>query len=640
MNNMSKTIVVYNPVRFTGEAWLPILWAQAKTYYERHGHKKNNWTWAPCYADLHGNDLERTKQIINDIKPDVFAVSFYVWNYQPAHAIAKWVKQQWPDCLIITGGPHQYFKYDDDWFVKHPYIDASLPGDSFGEICLQELLDNINNDGSIDWNQVSNICYPHGQSRLKCYSKKVYGVKEKITFDYNWSTFDSQLTEIKDFINYAKINFDTPKILSIFETTRGCPYGCTYCDWGGGINTKVVKRDIEYVKQDIDALCTLNLTYLYFADANFGIFGDRDVKIIEHLAKTKKLNQQNFAVGYGGFAKTENRLSYIREILKIDILNNLSVLGEIKISMQSLHEDVLKKIDRKNIDLDKQILTLQSLAPFKRLPIYVELIYGLPGMTLKNFYQELNILGDKDLSVQWYPWILLPEAPAYSREYRKENKLNTIIKTSEWWWADNESKNNHNEIVVGSLSYSTDDYLEMLLASSLYRLFVQGGYYKKSINYIKKRQIRVGSIIQCLINEFLYSTPVYQAVLKHWREQILIDPTKGCVIKVADHDVYLGLYFIAIAFINHENFTLPIGDWLHKKYQVPHRLIHKDQSLTVHSKNFGTTTNQNIFQINFQTMEYKTESMLTNILLQFTQFKNSGNILQAQRKVFGMIDYS
>ena len=78
-----------------------------------------------------------------------------------------------------------------------------------------------------------------------------------------------------------------------------------------------VKRDLEYVKRDLDTLCTLNLTYLYFADANFGIFGDRDVEIIDYLAKTREKNNQRFSVGYGGFAKTENRLPYIKKILKI-----------------------------------------------------------------------------------------------------------------------------------------------------------------------------------------------------------------------------------------------------------------------------------------------------------------------------------
>lgn len=635
---MSRSIVVYNPVRFSGEAWLPVLWAQAKTYYERHGEKQNDWNWAPCHADLHGEDLERTKLILGHIKPDVFAVSLYVWNYQSAHAIAKWVKAQWPHCLVITGGPHQYFKHDDDWFVKHPYIDASLPGDSFGEICIQEILDNVNSNGTIDWDQVGNMCYPTGRSRLKTYSKKTYTTKNKSAFDYNWSAIESQLPVIKNYIQYAQSQFDNPRILSIFETTRGCPYGCTYCDWGGGINTKVVKRDIEYVKRDIDALCTLNLTYLYFADANFGIFGDRDVEIIDYLAKTRDKTEQKFSVGYGGFAKTENRLPHIKKILKIDILNQLSVLGEIKISLQSLHDDVLSRIDRKNVSFDKQLETLETLIPFKKLPIYVELIHGLPGMDLTKFYNELDTLGSKELSVQWYPWILLPEAPAYSRAYRAAQGLRTTIKSSEWWWADTGSTNNHNEIVIESSTYTSDDYLEMVLASGLYRLFVQGGYYKKSIRYLKAQGIQVGEIIQSLIDEVLRDSDAYKRVADHWTNQVLTNPKQGCFINVAGQEVYLGLYFVAVAFTDHDNFTLPIGKWLKEKYQCPDSTIIKDQMFAVHQDNFSTYKKTGIFHISFQTSEYNSNSPLGDILLQFTQFKNSGHVLTAKKKLFGVID--
>jgi radical SAM superfamily enzyme YgiQ (UPF0313 family) len=634
---MTKTIVIYNPSRFNDEVWLPALWCQAKTYYELHGEKQNEWHWAACLADVWSDDFEKTKLILEHIEPDVFAVSLYVWNYVMGHRVAEWVKQRWPNCLVVTGGPHQYFKHNDDWFKKHPYIDASLPGDSFGEACIKEILDHVQEHGKIDWDQVGNICYPAGRSRFKKHSKKVYATKDRTSFDYDWSAFDSQLPLIKSFVEYTKKAFDRPKFLSIFETTRGCPYGCTYCDWGGGINTKVIKKDFEYVKKDIDALCTVGLTHLYFADANFGIFGERDVEIIKYLAKTRKKSQQWFSLGYGGFAKTENRLPYIREILKIDILNQLSSLGEIKISLQSLHSDVLKNIDRKNVGLDQQIAVFQSLATFRKLPIYVELIHGLPGMDLEKFYHELNVLGSKNLSVQWYPWILLPEAPAYSREYRKAQGIVTTIKTAEWW-VDNDSTNNHTEIVVGSYSYTTDNYLEMLLASSLYHLFVQGGYYKNSIRYLNQQGIQIGSIIQSLLQEFLYNRNDHQSVIKHWREKILVDPGQKCFIKVGNQEVYLGLYFIAVAFLNHNTFGLSVGDWLKNKYQCPADKIIKDQQLSIHVENFGENTTQSIFQIDFHVTKHKTKSPLSDILSEFTQFKNSGNILRARKKLFGLIN--
>lgn len=622
-----KTVVVYNPIRFSGEAWLPVLWAQAKTYYERNGVKVNDWNWAPCYTDLHGDDLDQTKLVLEQIKPDVFCISLYVWNYTVAHVVAKWVKQTWPNCLVVTGGPHQYFKHDDAWFKNHPYIDASLPGECSGELAIQQILDHIRDDGSIDWSQVTDICYPSGKSRYPMHSTKKSTAADKKTFDYNWSAFDSQFQHLKDYLEFAQQHRAGTKALSIFETTRGCPYGCTYCDWGGGINTKVLQKPMDAVERDIQALCKLNLNYLYFADANFGIFGERDVSIIKKLAQARKQNLQTFSVGYGGFAKTENKLPYIKQILKLDIKHGLSVLGEIKISMQSLDVDVLKRIDRKNVPLEKQIQTLQELSsPWKRLPIYVELIQGLPGMTLEKFYQELNILGDQKLSVQWYPWIVLPEAPAYSAQYRRDQGLGTIVKTAGWWTHEDET-NNWNEIVIESSTYTKDHYLEMVLSSGLYKLFVQGGYLHDTVEWLRKtKNISLGALIQDIHNN--YAGSWLDLPRNTWNNQILQDTSKGCFVTVDDQEVYLGLYFVALAFLYHNDFTVGLANWLQQRYQVPASKLARDLKLAIHKENFGVKTGR-IFKVDYSKEFFNLPNNLEKMLLMFIQFKHSGSAIRA-----------
>ena len=129
-----KNIIVANFPRFSGEIWMPFLWAQAKTYYELYGERTDEWNWVPCYHDVFSSEYnDQVKELIRQNPPDIFAISLYVWNYTQAFEIAAWVKEQWPDCVIISGGPHQYFKHDIDWFKKHPYLDASLPGDCYGE---------------------------------------------------------------------------------------------------------------------------------------------------------------------------------------------------------------------------------------------------------------------------------------------------------------------------------------------------------------------------------------------------------------------------------------------------------------------------------------------------------------------------
>ena len=65
----------------------------------------------------------------------------------------------------------------------------------------------------------------------------------------------------------------------MIETNRGCPYHCTFCDWGTLIYSKIAKLPLERVFDEIDWLSRSGISDVMPADANFGIFADRDGQI-------------------------------------------------------------------------------------------------------------------------------------------------------------------------------------------------------------------------------------------------------------------------------------------------------------------------------------------------------------------------
>lgn len=636
---MKRTVVVCNFPRFSNEIWLPTLWASAKTYYEKFGENKDQWYWSPCELDIYDEQhIDTIKQLLLNVRPDVFAVSLYVWNYQISHTVAEWVKQTFPNCLIITGGPHQYFKHDVNWFKKHWYIDASLPGESYGELCFQEILDNYK-DGTVDWNQVTDIRYPQGKSRMISSSPKHTTRAGKKLFDYNWSAWAEQQAEIQQFIDYQQQHFPASLVLGIIETTRGCPYGCTYCDWGGGINTAVIKKDVSTVKRDIDALKTFYLDFLYIADANFGMFDNRDVEIIRYLTKRSLWSKQKFKIGYGGFAKTENKLGNIKQIMELDFANNLSHNKEIKISLQTLDPTVLKNIDRKNIGLDKQLTVLAPLAKNKKLPIYAEIILGLSGMSLDKFYFDLDVLGRNQLAVHFYEWILLPETPAYAMDYRTRYGIQTITKSA--GWASNEV-NSQREVVVAGSNFSTDDYLQMLISTSLYHAIVQGGFLRHTVTWILDNcDVGVGQLIRTMIEEFFYqhtSQQVFRNKLHDDWQQVLADPDIACYASIDDESVYLGWYFVALIFFKHQEFVEPLDQFLKIKYNVPVAEMIKDQELAVNRETFGSKKFKSLSVIDYNKDSAMPQQTFTTVLNYFRLFMHTGSILQARKKLFGVFE--
>lgn len=566
-----STIVIFTPPKFQTEVWLPALWSQAKTYYEKNGNHVDQWYWYPCYADTQ-TDIEKIKLILEDAQPDIFAISLYVWNVELALRVAKWVKQRWPNCLIVSGGPQQNLKYDINWFNDHTYLDASLPGECYGELFFTELLDNYVN-GQVDWNLITDARYPLSASKILAASRKTMQLKDKKEFDYHWSSFATQKKELLKFINYAP----NAQILAILETTRGCPYGCTYCDWGGGIATTVIKKDLKYVEEDLKFLTEINLYHLYLADANLGIFGDRDLKIIQILAELRKKSKKIFSIGYGGFAKSDNKLSTIQQIMKISLENNFNIGQGLKLSVQSLDLTVLKSIDRKNISFSAMLEAVVPLAKKYKKSIEVEMILGLPNMTLEKFYYEIDILGAFKFPVRWYEWLLLPETPAYDPDYRIQYGLETTLKNN--GWANNEPSSMM-EIVVSSRTYTKEDYLEMLLATSIYHAIIQGGLYNNSINWImKKNDIKFGEIIKKIYDEYYQ-----EQFLVEW-DHILKTSTKNCSFKIANDDqVFVGLYFAILAFVD-PKFTDSLGQLLIKHYNCPAEIVKQEQKKLINITN-------------------------------------------------------
>lgn len=613
-----KNIAVYSPMRFRGETWLPTLWSQSKTYYERHGTHANDWYWVPCYADIYADDLRKVKIILGHAEPDVLAVSLYVWNYQTAHQVARWVKETWPHCFVITGGPHQNFRYDLDWFRDHPYIDASLPGECYGEICFQELLDNIQDDGSLDPDLVTDLCYPRGTSRRPAYSKKRSDIRAKKQFDYDFTVFADQQQHIERFIHHCRCEIPDTKLLAVMETTRGCPYGCTYCDWGGGTNTAVIRKSVPTVQRDMDFLCSLGLEYLYIADANLGIFGDRDVEIMENLVETRRRHSSQVRLGYGGWAKTENRLPYIRRLLELDIENSLSNSNEIKISMQSLDPVVLHNIDRKNIDLDLQLEYMLPLSRENRLPLYVEMIMGLPGMDLDKFYHELDVLGQRDLSVMWFEWLLLPETPAFDPAYRERFGIKTVMKTQGWACAESGSERH---IVIETSSYSRLDYLEMLLAAGLYNAMVQGGAWQQTMVWIQRRH---GICMGQIIRRIMQATSVRDDVSGSWLA-MLDDPSQACVIDVNGQPVYYLWYWAARLFMDTYGSVSQIQQALIDAYDCPRGLLAQDRHAM--ARQHGPQSSRWLWWIYNQPT-----SSWDHILRQFQTYTDSGKVMRATRR--------
>jgi hypothetical protein len=126
--------------------------------------------------------------------------------------------------------------------------------------------------------------------------------------------------------------------------------------------------------------------FVSLTDANFGIFPERDSLIADKLIAVQKEydNPKAYTIAWAKNQKRE-----VVEIVRKLIYEGGSKMG-LNLSVQSMDDNVLEIIKRKNLEMNK-ITEVFEMCEEYNIPLYTELILGLPGETLEtwkdNFYK-------------------------------------------------------------------------------------------------------------------------------------------------------------------------------------------------------------------------------------------------------------
>ena len=367
--------------------------------------------------------------------PAVFGLSAYVWNINYNLELAKAVKTVYPECLVLMGGPGVPDK-DTTYLQKYPFIDYCIHKE--GELAFTELLlgtDPYTIPGLSFLDKEGSTHYSTANSRIK----KI----DDIPSPYLIGLFDDIVTEAKEL--GIVVN-------GITETNRGCPYKCTFCDWGGVVFSKVFNFDSQRVYDEITWMAHNEIELISLADANFGIFVDRDSKIIEHAVATK----QQF-----GFPKlfdtswTKNTKPETLQMAKS--LLDSGMLRKFVMSLQTLDEGTLKNIKRTNLDGSK----FKSLIEDRSVSCASELIVGLPGETVESFKSGIGQLIDQDIKVISNPLTVFPNSEMSKPEYIKQWKIDIESFPSDW--SSEYGVEEYEDLVVATSSFTRSDWEHMLL---------------------------------------------------------------------------------------------------------------------------------------------------------------------------------
>jgi len=205
------------------------------------------------------------------------------------------------------------------------------------------------------------------------------------------------------------------------ETHRGCPFSCTFCDWGSSVFTKVRKASDERVQAEYDWTAKNKIPLIYNADANFGLF-DRDEELVDYLISLK---------GRTGFPQQIRanwaKNAHDRLFRMAKKLTDADMGIGVTLSLQSLDAHTLENIKRKNIKFDDFTRLVQGYKQ-ANIPTYTEILLPLPGETYETFTQGLETIFDAGQhdGVNVYLLSLLPNAEMGTPEYIQKHGIQFI----------------------------------------------------------------------------------------------------------------------------------------------------------------------------------------------------------------------
>jgi radical SAM C-methyltransferase len=381
-------------IEATGLESMPLAISYLKAFAENDFTLKRELDLEICNFGGSATSIDTLKAIATGNMSDMVCFSVYGWNLSFFGKVAETYRQFNPEGWIVLGGPH-VTDQAERIFKTYPEMDIIVNYE--GEITFYEILRSyLGGKTKNDLFHIDGVSFKGDDGRIVSTPKR-----ERIR---NLDKIPSPF--LTGAMPLTKENGDFKYDVALVETSRGCPYKCAYCFWGGAIGQRISYFSIERLKEEIELFGRLKVREICLCDANFGMT-EHDVEFVEALIKAKE------KYGYPrrivtSWAKIKRKPFY--RIL--ERMNETGVGTSFSLSLQSLHPPVLEIMERTNPDLEN-CKKFSDITSDNKLELYGELMWGLPGETYESFIQGYNKLSEDVPRIAVYPLLLLPNTKYY-----------------------------------------------------------------------------------------------------------------------------------------------------------------------------------------------------------------------------------
>lgn len=324
---------------------------------------------------------QRMQDILADLygrKPDCIGFSCYIWNWELIRELLAELPKILPGTDIWLGGPEVSFDAPEV-LTQFPQVKGIMVGE--GEATFRELLQwYVDEEREPErLGQIQGLCLHTG-----CTAARELTDMNTLPFLYAAEASGPAVsqqtsgpgTDCSPEAADALVPFEHKIIY--YESSRGCPYRCSYCL--SSIDKKVRLRDIEIVKRELQ------------------FFLDRRVKQVKFLDRTFNCDHRHAMEIWRYLYEHDNGVTNFHFEISADILREEEIallnklrpgLAQLEIGVQSTNPETIRAINRV-MDVERLERVVAEIHKGHNIHLHLDLITGLPYENYDSFVNSFN----------------------------------------------------------------------------------------------------------------------------------------------------------------------------------------------------------------------------------------------------------
>ena len=438
---------------------------------------------------------QRPEDIRRDIylrKPDVIALSCYIWNWATVSALLPDLAKLMPGVPIWLGGPEVSYRAEEV-LAEFPQVTGIMSGE--GEYTFHKLAECYHN---LTDNQNSQNVERADINGIKGIDVELQAIPGIVTRDFNTGT--PQVLELAD-IPFWYADGDILKEefrnrIVYYETSRGCPFRCSYCL--SSIDKTVRFRPMDMIQKELDFFLEHKVPQVKFIDRTFNCKHSHAMEIWQYIYEHDN-------------GVTNFHFEIAADILNEDEWKLLSKLRpgqvQLEIGVQTTNAQTLEEI-RRITNMDKLKENVARLRELHNIHLHLDLIVGLPfedKASFINSFHEVYAMKPDDLQLGFLKVL--------SGSYIGEKTLDYGIVY--------ESNPPYEVLSTNWISY--EDVIGLKRVEEMLELYHNSGQFVNTIAFLEKRFETPFALYEALADFYEKRGFFVQAPGRSYRYEVLLE---------------------------------------------------------------------------------------------------------------------